>query len=80
MPTYVYEYEKCGYKFEQFQKMSDTPVNVCPECNGKVKRLISSGGGIIIKGSGFHVNDYAKSSCCGATNYCESPKRCCEKE
>jgi predicted nucleic acid-binding Zn ribbon protein len=30
----------------------------CPECGGKAKRLIGSGGGIIFKGSGFYATDY----------------------
>jgi len=42
--------------------MSDEPVNVCPECGGKVYRLIQPVG-IIFKGSGFYVTDNrAKSS------------------
>ncbi len=42
---------------EYFQSMSDEPLKKCPECNGKVKRLISAGLGIIFKGSGFYVTD-----------------------
>ena len=59
MPTYEYECEKCGYKFERFQKMTDPPVKVCPECKSrKVKRLIGLGGGVIYKGSGFYTTEY----------------------
>ena len=85
MPTYEYKCEDCGYIFEKFQKMSDSPIEICPKCGSKVKRIIGTGGGIIFKGSGFYVNDYAKkssdsSSCCGLTNPCDNPKRCCGKE
>ncbi|MCX5686744.1 MAG: zinc ribbon domain-containing protein, partial [Candidatus Omnitrophica bacterium] len=52
MPTYDYECEKCGKRFEVFQKMSDRPVIDCLECNGKAQRLIGAGSGIIFKGSG----------------------------
>ena len=84
MPTYEYECLRCGYRFEEFQKMSDEPVKRCPKCNGKVKRLISTGAGIIFKGSGFYATDYSRkqdntSGCCGITNPCENPKRCCGK-
>jgi putative FmdB family regulatory protein len=84
MPTYEYECPDCGYRFEEFQKMSDEPVKRCPKCNGKVKRLISAGSGIIFKGSGFYATDYARkkddaSGCCGMTNPCDNPKRCCGK-
>ena len=59
MPTYEYECEKCGYRFEKFQKMTDPPVNVCPECKSrKVKKLIGIGGGVIYKGPGFYTTEY----------------------
>ncbi|HPD25380.1 MAG TPA: zinc ribbon domain-containing protein [Candidatus Marinimicrobia bacterium] len=59
MPTYEYKCEKCGYEFEQFQKMSAEPLKVCPKCGQKsVTRKISGGAGLIFKGSGFYVNDY----------------------
>ncbi|RKY86188.1 zinc ribbon domain-containing protein [candidate division KSB1 bacterium] len=78
MPTYDYVCVNCGHRFEKFQKMSDEPLKFCPECGGKVKRLIGTGGGIVFKGHGFYATDYGSSSCCGNTNPCENPKRCCE--
>ena len=60
MPTYDYECDKCGKKFEKFQKMSDELLKKCPDCGGKVHRLIGTGSGIIFKGSGFYENDYKK--------------------
>ena len=61
MPTYKYECDKCGYQFEKFQGMTDPPVKTCPKCKGKVRRLISSGAGLIFKGKGFYQTDYKKS-------------------
>ena len=58
MPTYEYECSKCGHRFELFQQMSDEPRKRCPECRGKVERLISGGAGVIFKGSGFYETDY----------------------
>ena len=60
MPTYEYECKKCGHIFEAFQSMTEAPVKKCPECSGQVKRLISSGAGLIFKGSGFYITDYKK--------------------
>ncbi|MFH1355368.1 MAG: FmdB family zinc ribbon protein [Candidatus Omnitrophota bacterium] len=60
MPTYEYECTSCKHKFEVSQKMSDEPLNKCPQCNKKVKRLFGSGAGIIFKGSGFYATDYRK--------------------
>lgn len=60
MPTYDYECSSCGIKFELFQKITDKPIDKCPKCGKKVKRLIGSGSGIIFKGSGFYATDYRK--------------------
>jgi len=61
MPTYGYACQKCGHQFETFQAITADPLTECPECGGKVKRLISSGVGLIFKGSGFYITDYKKS-------------------
>ncbi len=60
MPTYEYECTHCGHKFEAFQKITEAALNKCPKCNHKVRRLISSGVGIIFKGTGFYATDYRK--------------------
>ena len=57
MPYYDYECTKCRRKFEIEQKISDKPRQRCPYCQGKVFRVIS-GGGVILKGTGFYVTDY----------------------
>lgn len=62
MPTYEYECLKCGHVFERFQSIKDPPVSRCPSCKGKVRKLISSGAGIIFKGSGFYQTDYRSES------------------
>lgn len=66
MPTYEYVCEKCGHQFEKFQSMAAPPLTTCPKelCSrkkwgkGKVKKMISSGAGLIFKGSGFYITDY----------------------
>jgi putative FmdB family regulatory protein len=60
VPTYDYECSHCGHKFEAFQKISDKPLEQCPKCKKKVRRLIGSGSGIIFKGAGFYATDYRK--------------------
>ena len=42
--------------------MKDEPISECPECKGKVKRLIGTGAGIIFKGEGFYETDYRSKS------------------
>ena len=58
MPTYEYECRQCGHAFERFQGINEAPIDTCPECGGSVRRLISSGGGLVFKGPGFYATDY----------------------
>ncbi|TKJ41715.1 FmdB family transcriptional regulator [candidate division LCP-89 bacterium B3_LCP] len=60
MPTYEYRCNDCGFEFEEFQSMVAEPLHVCPRCRGDVRRLISGGGGLIFKGSGFYETDYKR--------------------
>jgi putative FmdB family regulatory protein len=63
MPTYEYQCEACGHKFERFQPITADPIRKCPECGrNKVKRLIGIGAGMIFKGSGFYITDYRDKS------------------
>ena len=63
MPTYEYQCEACGHKFERFQPITAEPIRKCPECGkNKVKRLIGIGAGMIFKGSGFYITDYRDKS------------------
>lgn len=68
MPTYEYECTKCGHTFEAFQSIKDAPLSSCPECTGKVRRLIGGGMGVIFKGSGFYTTDYKRSSAVSGGN------------
>lgn len=38
--------------------MNEPPVDRCPECSATAERVISSGAGLIFKGSGFYITDY----------------------
>jgi putative FmdB family regulatory protein len=59
MPTYEYECQACGTTFERFQTITAKPIRRCPECGrGRVRRLISAGGGLLFRGSGFYQTDY----------------------
>jgi putative FmdB family regulatory protein len=62
MLTYEYECLSCGHQFEEFQKMMDKPIEICPKCKGKVQRKISGGGGVLFKGSGFYITDHRSES------------------
>lgn len=63
MPTYEYICENCGHRLEKFQSIKAKSLRKCPICTKKtLKRLISSGAGIIFKGSGFYQTDYRSES------------------
>ena len=59
MPIYEYECQSCGHRFEEWQKMSDKPVKVCPKCKArKVEKLISHTS-FQLKGGGWYSDLYA---------------------
>ena len=58
MPTYEYRCDKCGRTFEVFQKITDSPVETCRDCGGKVQRLVNATN-FILKGNGWYKTDYA---------------------
>jgi putative FmdB family regulatory protein len=62
MPTYEYECLEAGHRFEEFQSITEPPLETCPICGGKARRLISGGAGILFKGSGFYQTDYRSDS------------------
>lgn len=61
MPIYVYECTECGLHFEQQQRISDDPIQICPNCAGQVHRVIQPVR-VIFKGSGFYVTDNRRNS------------------
>jgi putative FmdB family regulatory protein len=79
MPTYEYECEECGCRFEVRQRFSDKPIEKCQgeNCKGKVHKVFSPPA-IIFKGSGFHVNDYGRGS--SGNNGRRKPDNCASCE
>jgi putative FmdB family regulatory protein len=60
MPTYEYECQVCGVHFERKQSVHDDPMQNCPDCGGKVRKLFFPAG-IIFKGSGWYKTDNSSS-------------------
>lgn len=62
MPTYQYQCKNCGFELEELQSMKEPPLVHCPRCKtDNLARIMSSGSGLIFKGSGFYLTDYKKS-------------------
>lgn len=57
MPTYEYKRED-GSVFEIMQGINDEPLTACPTTGQPVTRIISGGGGVVYKGTGWYVTDY----------------------
>ncbi len=61
MPIYEYACANCGATVEAIQKVDDKPLKKCPECGkNKLSREVSAPS-FTFKGSGWYINDYAKS-------------------
>ncbi len=59
MPTYVYRRED-GTRFEIQQRITEDPLTECPTTGQPVTRLITGSAGLIFKGDGFYLTDYAR--------------------
>lgn len=80
MPTYEYECSGCGLRFERRQGMTEAPLSECPECRGKVRRLVSGGSGFFIKSGVAGARrdascslERAGTTCCGRDERCGKP-------
>jgi putative FmdB family regulatory protein len=78
MPIYEYRCHKCGQTIETMQKFSDAPLSRCPQCKGKISKIISNCA-FHLKGSGWYVTDYKKNDSnwkdkTGETKKAETPK------
>lgn len=77
MPIYEYLCDDCGRRFDISQSMHDLPINVCPECKGNIRRIISGGSGFILKntdsGSSLQPRCGKTQTCCGSKTPCETP-------
>ena len=60
MPTYEYGCSACGQEWEEAQRITAPPTEICPKC-GKptAHRLISAGTNFILKGGGWYSDLYS---------------------
>ncbi|MDQ3986499.1 MAG: FmdB family transcriptional regulator [Actinomycetota bacterium] len=60
MPIYEYACTACGERTEAKQGFDDPPLEDCPLCGGRLRKMYSPVG-IVFKGSGFYSTDGRKS-------------------
>lgn len=58
MPIYAYKCGSCGHAKDVLQKISDTPLTVCPACGAEAFTKQITAAGFQLKGSGWYVTDF----------------------
>ena len=61
MPTYSYACTECDHRFDAVQSFSDDSLTVCPECEGRLRKVFNAVG-VVFKGGGFYRTDSRSSS------------------
>jgi len=61
VPTYAYACTECDHRFEVVQSFSDDALSVCPECEGRLRKVFNAVG-VVFKGGGFYRTDSRSSS------------------
>ena len=56
VPIYDYRCDECGHRFSAVQSFSDGPLEKCPNCGKRPRRLITAPA-IVFKGSGWYKTD-----------------------
>jgi putative FmdB family regulatory protein len=67
MPTYAYACTVCDHRFEAVQSFSDDALTVCPECDGRLRKVFGAVG-VVFKGSGFYRTDSRSTSSAASGN------------
>lgn len=73
MPTYEYECTRCAQRVEVAQRFSDTPLTICENCGGELRKVFSAVG-VVFKGSGFYKTDSRPEAKSSTTTAKESTK------
>lgn len=59
MPLYDYECTACKHTWDQEQRITEAPIEKCPQCDEpRARRLISSSIGFQLQGRGWAKDGY----------------------
>jgi putative FmdB family regulatory protein len=75
MPIYEYACAACGHQFEEWQKMSDKPIKVCPKCKAKKVEKLISHTAFQLKGGGWYSDLYSSPKPAGGDSKSESSSK-----
>lgn len=77
MPLYQYACSSCAATIERRQTFDEPPLEECPQCGGRLKKVLQPVG-VIFKGSGWYCTDSRpKQASCeesGCKSACEGAK------
>lgn len=78
MPMYDYRCNDCGHRFEVRQSFSDESLSICPQCTGRVRRVVHPAG-VIFKGSGWYITDSRNASSASPASDAAAPTKSDDK-
>ncbi|MFH1415387.1 MAG: zinc ribbon domain-containing protein [Elusimicrobiota bacterium] len=75
MPIYEFKCNRCSKKFEFLVMAGKEEKIACPECNSEdIKKLIT----VFRRPKNSRAPVSAEGTCCGSSDPCDNPKKCCE--
>jgi putative FmdB family regulatory protein len=78
VPTYEYACTACGERLEAKQGFDDPPLEECPKCGGRLRKLFSPVG-IFFRGSGFDSTDAKKKTTTGPPSTSDKESKSTDK-
>jgi putative FmdB family regulatory protein len=72
VPTYQYTCTDCGEPLEAVARFTDPPLETCPACGGRLRKVFSPVG-VVFKGSGFYKTDSRAAAKAGKRASADSP-------
>ena len=72
MPIYEFVCESCGRLEEHLQRVTDPPPAACPECQGKMAKIMSRNS-FQLKGGGWYKDLYGSTPKAGAAASATTP-------
>lgn len=79
MPIYEYRCKDCSHEFETIQKVGARALRKCPECEGRLDKLISKTA-FQLKGGGWFAQDYGNAKTAGGSAKTTAKKKSVKKE
>ncbi len=58
MPIYEYQCSACHHTCDVMQKISDSPIQVCPQCGRDTFVRLVSAAAFQLKGTGWYATDF----------------------